>query len=575
VDTAANKGAIMEIYTANLARTKFLFFEGKGGVGKTSLAAATAVGLADQVERILIVSTDPASNLQDVFEQPIGMKPTPIKGVKGLDAVNLDPLKAAQEYRDSVIAPYVGKLPESAIANMKEQLSGSCTVEIASFDAFASFLSDDTYFRKYDHIIFDTAPTGHTLRLLELPSAWSGFIANNDLGASCLGQLSGLSEKRANYEKAMNVLKDETLTTMIYVARADDSLREAARAAQELETIGIHSHLLVVNAFLESNEPSLKPLIEKQKKMCERIDPLFQKIAYLPLRGYDLTGLKGLRLFLYKDEDEDKEKEEALLPYEDLVALVDDLISSKKRIVMMMGKGGVGKTSLAIRISLEFLRRGEKVTLTSTDPADHISELFSGKRNLTLKSIDEKKELSDYQAEVLAKAKYANVEEGEMAYIAEGLRSPCTQEIATFRAFANIVEKAKDSICVIDTAPTGHTLLLLNSAEAYNREIQHNGGEATAALRDLLPRLQSSETSIIIVSLPEQTPILEAKRLQDELSRASLPHKWWIVNRSYRLAGFESGILKQKGKQEGHWINEANRLSRGNLVVLPFCKQKL
>jgi arsenite-transporting ATPase len=563
----------MEIYTTSLAQTKFLFFEGKGGVGKTSLAAATAVGSADAGERILIVSTDPASNLQDVFERPIGMRPTPIKGVKGLDAVNLDPLKAAQEYRDSVVAPYQGKLPESALDNMREQLSGSCTVEIAAFDAFAAFLSDKAYAEKYDHILFDTAPTGHTLRLLELPSAWSGFIATNDLGASCLGQLSGLSEKRASYEKAMNVLKDGTLTTMIYVARADDSLKEAARAAQELETIGIHSHLLVVNALLEENaDLRLKPLLEKQRKACEAIDPLFKRVAYLPLRNYDVTGLKGLRLFLEKDEDENTEKGETLLPYDDLSALVDDLISSKKKILLMMGKGGVGKTSLAISLSLELLHRGEKVTLTSTDPADHISELFKEKKGLSIRHIDEKKELADYQGEVLAKAKKANVGEGELAYIAEDLRSPCTQEIATFRAFANIVEGAKGSICVIDTAPTGHTLLLLNSAEAYNREIQHSGGETTAALRDLLPRLQSSETSIVIVALPEQTPILEAKRLQDDLDRAALPHRWWVINRSYLLADFESGLLRQKGKQEAHWINEANRLSQGNLVIIPFAE---
>jgi arsenite-transporting ATPase len=563
----------MEIYTSGLAQTKFLFFEGKGGVGKTSLAAATALDLADQGERILIVSTDPASNLQDVYEQPIGLKPTPIQGVKGLEAVNLDPLKAAQEYRDSAVAPYIGKLPESAIDNMKEQLSGSCTVEIAAFDAFAAFLSNPVYAKKYDHILFDTAPTGHTLRLLELPSAWSGFIASNDLGASCLGQLSGLSKKRSSYEKAMNALKDETRTTMIYVARADDSLKEAARAAQELETIGIHSHLLVVNALLKANaDPKLKPLLEKQRNALKGIDPLFQKVAYLPLRGYDLTGLKGLRLFFHEDEGETKEKEEALLPYEDLSALVDDLVSSKKKIVMMMGKGGVGKTSLAERLSLELLHHGEKVTLTSTDPADHISELFKEEKGLTIRHIDEKKELADYQEEVLEKAKKANVGEGELAYIAEDLRSPCTQEIATFRAFANIVEGAKGSICVIDTAPTGHTLLLLNSAEAYNREIRHNGGEATAALRDLLPRLQSSETSIVIVALPEQTPILEAKRLQDDLDRAALPHQWWVINRSYLLADFASGLLRQKGKQEARWINEAYHLSQGNLVVIPFEK---
>ncbi len=563
----------MERYTAGLAATKFLFFEGKGGVGKTSLAASTAVTLADAGERILIVSTDPASNLQDVFEQPIGLRPTPIQGITDLDAVNLDPLKAAKEYRDSVVAPYLGKLPESAIDNMKEQLSGSCTVEIASFDAFATFLSDETYAKKYAHIIFDTAPTGHTLRLLELPTAWSGFIANNNLGASCLGQLSGLSGKRESYEKAMNILKDDKLTTMVYVARADDSLKEAARAAAELETIGIHSHLLVVNALLSpSDDPKLKPLFEKQEKACKSIDPLFKRIAFLPLRSYEAVGLKGLRLLLSKDEEMPKEKEEPLLPYHDLSALVDDLVSSQKRIILMMGKGGVGKTSLAERITLELLNRGEKVTLTSTDPADHISEVFANKKGLTLRHIDEKKELADYQAEVLAKAKKANIEKGELAYIAEDLRSPCTQEIATFRAFANIVEEAKGSICVVDTAPTGHTLLLLNSAEAYNREIKNNGGETTPALRNLLPRLQSSETSIIIVALPEQTPILEAKRLQEDLDRASLPHEWWVINRSYLLAAFESGLLQQKGRQEVRWINEANHLSEGHIVVIPFQK---
>ena len=249
----------MELFAPGRIRlTKYLFYTGKGGVGKTSVACATAVSLADGGRKVLLISTDPASNLQDVFAMELTNRGTPIPGVPNLAVANLDPIEAAAEYRERVIAPYRGKLPASVIANMEEQLSGSCTIEIAAFNEFSGFITDEDVQREYDHIIFDTAPTGHTLRMLQLPSAWSNFIGESTHGASCLGQLSGLEGKKSIYRRAMETLADERLTTLILVARPETApLREAERASGELSALGIDNRMLIVNGVLAEHGDTL------------------------------------------------------------------------------------------------------------------------------------------------------------------------------------------------------------------------------------------------------------------------------------------------------------------------------
>jgi len=558
------------------AKTKYLFFTGKGGVGKTSIACATAVALADAGQKVLLVSTDPASNLQDVFGLALNDKGSEIKEVPGLVVANLDPLAAAAEYRESVIGPYRGKLPESAIQNMEEQLSGSCTVEIAAFNEFSNFLTDSRKAENYDHILFDTAPTGHTLRMLQLPSAWSGFISESKHGASCLGQLSGLENKKAVYKKAAETLADGSQTTLILVTRPEKApIWEAKRASDELGALGIRKQLLVMNGVLQNYDSMDKveaALFAKQQTALKSIpESLLQyPIATLPLRAYNITGVKNVRRLL-SDASVSSEKFTENLPnFHKLNDIVEEIYESGKKIIFTMGKGGVGKTTIAAAIALGLSRKGQKVRLATTDPADHLNLVVGQEKGISVSHIDEKGELKNYQEKVLAKARQTMSEE-DLEYVKEDLRSPCTQEIAVFRAFADIVAKSDEETVVLDTAPTGHTILLLESTENYNQQIENTGGEVTQAEKDLLPRLKNlDDTEVIIVTLAETTPFYEAKRLSDDLKRAGLMVRWWVVNASYSLTETTSRFLKTKAKEEVHWIQKVNEISNGNDAVIPW-----
>lgn len=556
--------------------TKYLFFTGKGGVGKTSTACATAITLADQNKKVLLVSTDPASNLQDVFGIELNSKGTPIQEVPNLVVANLNPEEAAKEYRESVLAPYKGKLPASVLKNMEEQLSGSCTVEIAAFNEFSAFITDEKIQQEYDHILFDTAPTGHTLRMLQLPSAWSNFISENTHGASCLGQLAGLEDKKEVYKNAVSTLADGKLTTLILLARPEYSpLKEAERASKELQELAVNNQLLVVNGVLEldiQDDDVANKLYDKQQKAMKDMPKHLQAIETytIPLRAYNITGIKNIRMLLkgdYLEVQNHKLNKQELLKVKDLI---EDLYLAKKRVIFTMGKGGVGKTTLAAAIALGLAAKGAKVHLTTTDPADHLKFVVEAGAGITLSKIDEKEELRKYTEAVLAKARETMAEE-DLAYVEEDLRSPCTQEIAVFRAFAEIVDKADDEIVVIDTAPTGHTLLLLDATQSYHKEIQKSHGDIPESVKKLLPRLRDEqETEVVIVTLPEATPVYEAMRLKDDLARAGINNKWWVINSSLLMTNTQSPLLKTKALNEIPWINKVDELSQGNCAVIPW-----
>ena len=556
--------------------TKYLFFTGKGGVGKTSIACATAVALADSGKKVLLVSTDPASNLQDVFGIPLDNKGTEIKEAPGLAVANLDPLAAAAEYRESVIGPYRGKFPDSVIRNMEEQLSGSCTVEIAAFNEFSDFLTDEDKAERFDHILFDTAPTGHTLRMLQLPSAWTGFISESTHGASCLGQLSGLESKKEIYKKAVHTLADGNLTTLILVTRPETApILEAKRASEELGTLGINNQLLVVNGLLDSADPNdavESALFEKQKAAIENIPAglLKRPASMVPLRAYNITGIENVRHMLsYSGSASDGDSPENLKA-STLADVVNELYSSGKKVIFTMGKGGVGKTTVAAAIALGLNRKGQRVRLATTDPADHLNFVMNGDAGISVSHIDEQLELEKYRDEVLAKAR-KTMSEDDLAYVEEDLRSPCTQEIAVFRAFAEIVAKSENETVVIDTAPTGHTLLLLESTQSYNRQIEHSGGDVSEAAKALLPRLKNPDcTEVVIVTLPETTPFFEAQRLTEDLKRAGISVKWWIVNQSLSFTETSSDFLKSKASGEIQWMNRVREVSNGSFAVIPW-----
>lgn len=554
--------------------TKYLFFTGKGGVGKTSVACATAVGLADGGKKVLLISTDPASNLQDVFKTDIDGKGTKV-GVDNLTVVNVNPMEAAAEYRESVIAPYRGVMPEDIIKNMEEQLSGSCTVEIAAFNEFTRFLADDEIEKEYDHIIFDTAPTGHTLRMLQLPSAWSNFIAESTHGASCLGQLSGLENKKEVYKKAVATLADGTKTLLVLVTRPETApLNEAERASGELNDLGISNQILVVNGYLTDADDEISN--ELQRKQQSALDNFNGKLKsadsyFIPLRSYNVIGLENIRALLSEDRDNTVVVAQPKRQPKSVKELIDGIVSSGKRVVFTMGKGGVGKTTVAAAIAVGLANRGKKVFLATTDPAHHIQNVLSSYEGITTGFIDEKEELAKYQSEVLTKAR-ATMRPEDVAYVEEDLRSPCTQEIAVFRAFAEIVEKADEQIVVIDTAPSGHTLLLLDSTQSYHKEVQRTqGGEIPDSVRRLLPRLRNKgETEVVIVTLAEATPVYEALRLEEDLNRADMSVGWWVINSSMYKAKPSGKLLSSKANAEMEWINKVGDHTNGNYSLISW-----
>ena len=558
----------------NIELTKYIFFTGKGGVGKTSTACATALNLADNGKKVMLISTDPASNLQDVFETNLSSRGTPIKDIPNLVVANLNPEEAAKEYKESVVAPYRGKLPEAVIQNMEEQLSGSCTVEIAAFNEFSHFITDSDLQAKYDYIIFDTAPTGHTIRMLQLPSAWNDFIDENPEGASCLGQLSGLEHKKEVYKKAVATLADKNLTTLILITRAEESpIMEAERASKELEELGINNQILVINSVLESFDDEIsKAIYEKQQKtITNRSMYLKDIITYvIPMRSYNISGLNNIRALLTEKEIKNNLETLDINTILKLEDVVEDLYKTNKKIIFTMGKGGVGKTTIAATIALSLARKGKKVHLTTTDPAAHVNFVLNKELGIKLSHIDEKEELMKYQKEVLDKARETMSDE-DIAYIKEDLKSPCTQEIAIFRAFASIVEESENEILVIDTAPTGHTLLLLDSTQSYHKEIERSQGDIPESVKKLLPKLRNKEeTEVLIITLPETTPVFEAERLEKDLQRAGINNKWWIINSSLYASKTSNKLLKAKSNNEIQWINMVNKISKENFAIIEW-----
>ena len=559
--------------------TKYLFFTGKGGVGKTSTACASAISLADMGNEVLLISTDPASNLQDVFETELNNKGVRIEGVDGLTVINLDPIEAANEYKESVVGPYRGQLPDSVIENMEEQLSGSCTVEIAAFNEFSKFITDSELKDKYDYIIFDTAPTGHTLRMLQLPSAWTNFISESTHGASCLGQLSGLEDEKETYKYAVDTLADGSLTSLVLVARPEETpLLEANRASYELAELGIKNQILIINGLLSAHDDEVsETFYKKQKesldKMPEAIKDL--KTFFIPLRGYNLNSIENLRSLLVEEKDYTSDEDLKIDQSPSLKDIIDDLYKNKKKVIFTMGKGGVGKTTMASAIAKGLVDKGEKVHLTTTDTANHLTGMIHEDDLLTISHIDEEEELKKYQEEVLENAK-KTLSDDDLEYIKEDLRSPCTQEIAVFRAFADIVDRADSEVVVIDTAPTGHTLLLLDSTESYNTEIEKNQGNVPESAKKLLPRLKNSdETEVLIVTLAEPTPFYESVRLEEDLKRAGIYSKWGIINSSIAKTGSTNKTLQAKANSELEWINKVDERTDGNFTIIPWSSDEI
>ena len=558
--------------------TRVLFFTGKGGVGKTSLACSAAVALAEQGRRVLLVSTDPASNLDEVLGVKLCGEATEVPGAERLFALNIDPEAAAAAYRDRVVGPYRGILPEAALASMEEQLSGACTVEIAAFDEFTKLLGDPAATAGFDHIVFDTAPTGHTLRLLKLPAAWTGFIASNTTGTSCLGPLAGLQAQKALYDSSLRTLSDRSATTLVLVSRPEPSaLAEAERTRAELAEMGMTNQCLFLNGIFTAQdlEDSAARALEATGRQAvagipERLG-LLPRVE-VPLLPYAPMGVQNLRAVFGREPARDAVvylDRETLAAAPVLAELVDEIEKAGRGVVMTMGKGGVGKTTIASAIAVELAHRGHRVHLSTTDPAAHLTcTIGTSVPGLSVSRIDPALETSRYSQRVIDKSA-PHLDEHGKALLEEDLRSPCTEEIAVFSAFAETVSKGENGFVVLDTAPTGHTLLLLDAAEAYHREVSRTMSDMPEAVRHLLPRLRDAAfTRVLLVTLAEATPVHEAARLQDDLLRAGIQPFAWVINRSFSQDGFHDPVLVERGLRERPFIAEVrNRFARRIALV--------
>jgi len=563
--------------------SRYVFFTGKGGVGKTALACATAIRFADAGRRILLVSTDPASNLDEMLGVTLTNRPTAIPGVDHLWALNIDPDKAADDYRQRVIGPYREVWTEAQLAELREQLAGACTVEIAAFDEFAELLAGDQASAPFEHVLFDTAPTGHTLRLLSLPRAWTGFLQSTSQGASCLGPHSGLKMQETRFAAALEALADEARTTVVLVTRPDRAaLREVERTSSELAALGIKNQQLAINAVFEATDKAdrLAHALEKRGRSALRDLPARLRglpSLRIPLRHFNMVGLPALRALL------DNQAAAALLPavpasalpsLPPLSSLIDEIAAPGHGLVMVMGKGGVGKTTIAASIAAELASRGHQVHLSTTDPAAHVAATLDGPLdNLTISRIDPDVETKAYVDRVMA-VRGAKLDAAGKALLAEDLRSPCYAEVAVFMAFSRMVTEARSHFVVLDTAPTGHTLLLLDTTGSYHRQIVGSvtdGKQAEVRLTTPLMRLRDRDyTRILLVTLAETTPVSEAAQLQADLRRAQIEPFGWVINSSLAAAGTTDPCLKLRVEAELEQIENVRVHHTARVAIVPW-----
>ncbi|KAA6180623.1 arsenical pump-driving ATPase [Pseudomonas veronii] len=559
--------------------TKYMFFTGKGGVGKTSVSTAVSIALADAGKQVLLVSTDAASNLDEMLGVELSNQPVAVSEVPGMFVLNIDPEAAAIDYRARVVEQMGSQASDQDIALVREQLSGACTTEIATFDEFAHLLSEGA--AAYDYVVFDTAPTGHTLRLLSLPKAWSGFLEGNDRGASCLGPHSGLKMQEQLFKQALAALNNSALTTVVLVTRPDKgALDEAAHSSDELRELGLVNQRLVVNAVFKRsdlNDPIAAAIEAVGQRALDQMPASLRQLSadYISLKAVDSVGLPALRGLLAPEPARPTStatQAPSRLEHHTLSELIAELANDERGLIMVMGKGGVGKTTIAAAVALGLVQHGKSVHLSTTDPAAHLAvTLNADVKGLSVGRIDPKVETQKYVDKIVA-SRAPTLTEAEIALLIEDLRSPCTEEVAVFHAFSRVVSQARTSFVVLDTAPTGHSLLLMDATGAYHRQmLREFKGRASDHIVTPLMRLQDANyTKILLVTLPEATPVSQAAALQDDLRRANIEPYAWVVNKSLLATATTDPLLRARLDSEQKQMTRVADQTSHAVIVVPW-----
>lgn len=583
--------------------TQFLFFSGKGGVGKTSMAAATAVYHADHGRRTLIVTTDPASNLADVFMQPIGPNIRPIDAVPGLDGLEIDATDAARAYRNRTLEPLAVVMPQAVLDVVAEQLNSPCTEEIASFDLFIACMERP----EYEVVVFDTAPTGHTLRMLELPVDWSRHIseAEQGTGQTCMGPVSLLAGARERYDHAVAAMRDRQQTEFIFVGQPEATpLGEIKRSKGELEQIGIHAAKLIINGVLPV-EAGDDPFIAKRRALQAaylsgaeaEVGLPVQPVPLLPTEVRGVSGLRQLAAVVYEGAPpvqvgDAKPVQDVELDLAGARKLVQERLqpSTGQRVVLVAGKGGVGKTSAAAAFGIWSAENGHRTLVITTDPAAHLAAVFQqdvgteatpidGVTNLWAARIDPKAALAAYKQRLITEAR-ATYSTEMLSVLEEQLDSPCTEEMAAFNEFLFYLVGTEErwDVIVFDTAPTGHTLRLLELPINWERQMAAHGqeDETRSRYQAAIAKLRNPEqTTVGFVVYPEATPILEANRAATELAGIGIPTGFVVANLVLPAEAVTSGYLgARRAMQQGHLAGLPERFG-APVLVMPLLDHEL
>ena len=546
-----------EIIEPSGDETEFVFFSGKGGVGKSTVSCATATWLADNDYETLLVTTDPAPNLSDIFGQAIGHEVTEIDNIENLSAIEIDPDQAAEDYRQETIEPMRELLDDEQISAVEEQLNSPCVEEIAAFDNFVDFMQSP----EYDVVVFDTAPTGHTIRLMELPSDWNAELEKG--GSTCIGPAASMEDKKKDYERAIDTLQDGEKTSFAFVGKPEDSsIDEINRSASDLGELGIESQLLIINGYLPESvceDPFFEGKRDDEQAVIERAESEFDAdaMATYPLQPGEIAGLDlladvggvlydgdeatvdvGSATNVNTDESVDVES----LADPDAIAENLQPVDGETRYLFFTGKGGVGKSTIAATSATKLAESGYDTLVVTTDPAAHLEDIFGepvgheptsvGQANLDAARIDQQKALEEYREQVLdhVTEMYENKEdtqidvEAAIANVEEELESPCAEEMAALEKFVGYFEEDGYDIVVFDTAPTGHTLRLLELPSDWKGfmdlgSLTKGAAPAKGGKYDMVIETMQNpdKSSFAFVMYPEYTPMMEAHRAAEDL----------------------------------------------------------